>query len=44
VLCLVRPAAEECEVVRRMDSNRRTKDRSGTGMGTRALDEVRSES
>lgn len=43
MLCLVLLAAEECEIVRRMDSNRRTKDRPGTGMGTRVPDEVRSE-
>jgi hypothetical protein len=38
VLCLVRPAAEEYEIVRRMDSYRRTKDRPGTGVGTRTPD------
>ena len=38
MLCLVHPAAEEYEVVRRKDSYRRTKDRPGTGMGTRAPD------
>lgn len=32
MLCLVRPAAEEHEDVRRMGSYRRTIDRLGTGM------------
>jgi hypothetical protein len=36
VFCLVRPAAEENEVVRRKDSYCRTIDRPGTGMVRRA--------
>lgn len=36
MLCLVRPAAEEYEVVRRKDSYRRTKNRPSPGVGTRA--------
>ena len=38
MLCLVRPAAEEHEIVRRMDSHRRRKDRAGTGVRTSAPD------
>ena len=38
MLFLVCPAAEEHEVVRRMDSYCRRKDRPGTGMSTSAFD------
>ena len=36
--CLVRPAAEEHEIVRRKDSYRRMNNRPETGMRTSALD------
>ena len=38
MLCLVRPAAEEHEIVRRKDSYRRMKNRPGAGLRTSALD------
>ena len=41
MLGLVRPAAEEHKVVRRMGSYRRTKDRHGTGLRMRAPDQSR---
>ena len=41
MLCLVRPAAEEHEVVRRMGTYRRRNDRPGTGSGMRAPDQSR---